>query len=56
LGEANIFVWNGNFYALAVTERLGIEDDGGLLRVGLAHYNTAQEVDTLVGVLDDLPR
>jgi cysteine desulfurase family protein (TIGR01976 family) len=56
LNEANIFVWHGNFYALAVTERLGLEDLGGLLRVGLAHYNTAEEVDTLLGVLADMPR
>jgi cysteine desulfurase family protein (TIGR01976 family) len=56
LGDANIFAWDGNFYALAVTERLGLEGKGGLLRVGLAHYNTAEEVDTLLGVLSDLPR
>jgi cysteine desulfurase family protein (TIGR01976 family) len=55
LGEANVFVWDGNFYALAVTRRLGLEDRGGLLRVGLAHYNTAEEVDTLVGMLADMP-
>jgi len=51
LAEANIFVWDGNFYALAVTERLGLEGRGGLLRVGLCHYNTAQEVETLLSVL-----
>ena len=56
LDQANIFVWNGNFYALAVTKRLGLEDRGGLLRVGLAHYNTAEEVETLLGVLEDMPR
>ncbi len=56
LDQANIFAWPGNFYALAVTERLGLEEQGGLLRVGLAHYNTAQEVDTLLGVLADMPR
>jgi cysteine desulfurase family protein (TIGR01976 family) len=56
LAEANIFAWNGNFYALAVTERLGLEGRGGLLRVGLAHYNTAAEVDVLHGVLADMPR
>jgi len=56
LSEANIFSWNGNFYALAVTERLGLEDRGGLLRVGLVHYNTADEVDLLLGVLADMPR
>ena len=54
--ETNIFTWNGNFYALAVTERLGLEGRGGLLRVGLAHYNTADEVDVLLGVLADMPR
>jgi cysteine desulfurase family protein (TIGR01976 family) len=56
LAETNIFTWNGNFYALAVTERLGLEGRGGLLRVGLAHYNTADEVDVLLGVLADMPR
>jgi cysteine desulfurase family protein (TIGR01976 family) len=56
LDAANIFVWDGNFYALAVTERLGLEDHGGLVRVGLAHYNTTEEVDTLLGMLADMPR
>ncbi len=56
LNEANIFAWDGNFYALAVTERLGLEGHGGLLRVGLVHYNTAEEVDLLLGVLADMPR
>ncbi len=56
LNEANIFTWDGNFYALAITERLGLEDSGGLLRVGLVHYNTAEEVDLLLGVLADMPR
>jgi cysteine desulfurase family protein (TIGR01976 family) len=56
LGHANIFAWSGNFYALAVTERLGLEESGGLLRVGLAHYNTVEEVDMLLGVLADMPR
>ena len=56
LDTANIFVWDGNFYALAVTERLGLEDSGGLVRVGLAHYSTAEEVDRLIGVLADMPR
>jgi len=56
LDAANIFAWNGNFYALSVTEQLGLEEKGGMLRVGLNHYNTAEEVDFLVGVLSDLPR
>jgi cysteine desulfurase family protein (TIGR01976 family) len=56
LDAANIFVWDGNFYALAVTERLGLEEQGGLVRVGLVHYNTAEEVDTLLGALADMVR
>lgn len=44
LGEEQIYVWDGNFYALAVTEHLGLEGRGGLLRVGLAHYNTSDEI------------
>jgi cysteine desulfurase family protein (TIGR01976 family) len=56
LATANIFVWDGNFYALAVTERLGLEEQGGLVRVGLAHYNTGEEVETLLSVLADMGR
>ena len=51
LGQQGIFVWHGNYYALAVTQRLGVEDSGGMVRVGLAHYNTAEEVDRLIMVL-----
>src|SRR5205823_10086513 len=51
LDKEGINVWNGNFYALAVTERLGLEDKGGLLRVGLAHYNTQEEIDRLVATI-----
>jgi selenocysteine lyase/cysteine desulfurase len=51
LGEKGIFVWHGNYYALAVTERLGVEDTGGMVRVGLAHYNTKEEIDRFLSVL-----
>ena len=51
LDKHNIYAWNGNYYALAVTERLGVEDSGGMLRVGPAHYNTVQEVKRLGEVL-----
>jgi len=54
LGEEGIFVWDGNYYALAVTERLGVEESGGMVRVGIAHYNAAAEVDRLLAVVDDL--
>ena len=51
LAGAGIFVWDGNFYAVTVTERLGLEASGGLVRLGLAHYNTAAEVERLLGAL-----
>jgi cysteine desulfurase family protein (TIGR01976 family) len=55
LGDRGIFTWDGNFYALNLTERLGVEKLGGVLRVGLVHYNTAEEVDRLlVGLTDFL--
>ncbi len=51
LGERGIFTWDGNFYALNLTERLGVEKHGGVLRVGLVHYNTAEEVERLLAAL-----
>ena len=47
LGDAGIHVWDGNYYALAVTERLGLEEGGGMVRVGAVHYNTMEEVSRL---------
>jgi cysteine desulfurase family protein (TIGR01976 family) len=52
LGDAGIFVWHGNYYALAVTEKLGVEDSGGMVRVGLAHYNTQKEVDRFLSAIE----
>ena len=45
LDQHNIYVWDGNYYALAVTERLGLEASGGMLRVGPVHYNTVSEIE-----------
>lgn len=47
LGRRGIFAWHGNYYALNLTEELGLEPDG-MLRVGLVHYNTMEEVDRLL--------
>jgi cysteine desulfurase family protein (TIGR01976 family) len=47
LAQSSINVWNGNYYALAVTERLGVEEDGGMVRIGLVHYNTVDEIEVL---------
>ncbi|MGQ0604269.1 MAG: cysteine desulfurase-like protein [Anaerolineales bacterium] len=54
LAEENIYVWDGNYYALAIAERLGVQATGGMVRVGLAHYNTRDEVERLVKVLNGL--
>lgn len=54
LDEAGIFVWDGNYYALAVTERLGLEGKGGMVRVGLAHYNSPEEITRFAEALRSL--
>ena len=51
LAAENIYVWDGNYYAINVTERLGLEDKGGMVRVGAVHYNTLDEVSRLGEVL-----
>ena len=51
LGREGFFVWDGNYYALSLSERLGVEPTGGMVRIGLAHYNTAEEVNRLLGAL-----
>jgi len=54
LGERGIFTWDGNYYALNLTEHLDVEKSGGFLRIGLVHYNTAEEVDRLLTVLGEV--
>jgi cysteine desulfurase family protein (TIGR01976 family) len=56
LGDRGIFTWDGNYYALNLTERLGVEQHGGLLRIGLVHYNTMEEVERLLGALREFAR
>ncbi len=51
LGKRGIFTWDGNYYAVDLAERLGVQQSGGMLRIGLAHYNTAEEVDGLLSEL-----
>jgi len=51
LDERGIFTWDGNYYALNLSERLGVEEKGGMLRIGLVHYNTAEEVERLLDAL-----
>ncbi len=54
LAAQNIFAWDGSFYALSISERLGVEQSGGFLRLGLAHYNTLGEVERCLRVLADV--
>jgi selenocysteine lyase/cysteine desulfurase len=51
LGDLGFFTWDGNYYALNLTEQLDVEKSGGFLRIGLVHYNTVEEVDRLLGAL-----
>jgi cysteine desulfurase family protein (TIGR01976 family) len=54
LGDRGFFTWDGNYYALNLTERLDVEKDGGFLRIGLAHYNTTEEVDRFLTALREI--
>ena len=54
LAGRGIFVWDGNYYAINLTDLLGVEDSGGMLRIGLVHYNTAEEVDRLLEALGEV--
>jgi len=51
LAAQDIFVWSGHFYAVEVIARLGLEQAGGLIRIGLCHYSTGHEVDRLIEAL-----
>jgi cysteine desulfurase family protein (TIGR01976 family) len=52
LGERGFAVWDGNYYAVEIMQRLGLAD--GAVRVGIVHYNTADEVARLLDALGDL--
>ena len=54
LGRQGIFVWDGDFYATGLIERLGKADSGGVLRIGLVHYNTAEEVDRTLEAIESI--
>ena len=54
LGRRGIATWDGDFYARDLAERLGVAGSGGWLRIGLCHYNTAEEVDRLLAELEGL--
>ncbi len=55
LAASGICVWSGNYYALRLMEALGLEGSGGAVRVGLAHYNTTDEIDRMIAALQGVP-
>jgi cysteine desulfurase family protein (TIGR01976 family) len=54
LGERGFFTWDGNYYAMNLTEKLNVESSGGFLRIGLVHYNTEEEVDRFLATLQEI--
>lgn len=54
LGQQEIYVWDGHYYAIEVMDRLGTLQHGGLVRIGFVHYNTIDEVDRLFDALRKL--
>lgn len=56
LGEQGLFVWDGDFYAARFVELAGLTDRGGLVRVGLCPYNTADEVERVITAVHELGR
>jgi cysteine desulfurase family protein (TIGR01976 family) len=56
LANSGICAWDGNYYALELMERLRLEATGGALRLGLAHYNTTEEIDRCIALLSEVAR
>jgi cysteine desulfurase family protein (TIGR01976 family) len=54
LSDRGIYTWHGNFYALNLTQRLELEQQGGFVRIGFVHYNTIEEVHRLVNTLHEI--
>jgi selenocysteine lyase/cysteine desulfurase len=56
LGEQGIFAWDGHFYALRASEILGTLDKGGVIRMGVVAYNTAEEIDRVIDVVGSIAK
>ena len=54
LGDRGFFLWDGMYYAINLSELLGVAQSGGFLRIGVTHYNTHEEVDGLLKVLREI--
>jgi len=53
LAQQAVYLWSGHYYALETMRVLGHQDDGGMVRVGIAHYNTHREIDTVLELLNE---
>jgi cysteine desulfurase family protein (TIGR01976 family) len=51
LGDRGVFVWDGDYYATEIMQRLGLADSGGAVRIGFCHYATVEEVDRVLAEL-----
>lgn len=56
LSDRGIFAWHGNYYAINLTERLGVESSGGMVRMGLVHYNTIDEIQRMLESLNEIAK
>jgi len=54
LGERGIYTWDGHYYAWELIAALGLAERGGMVRVGLVHYNTGGEIERLGAALEEL--
>jgi cysteine desulfurase family protein (TIGR01976 family) len=54
LGREGIFAWDGDFYAQALIERLGLYESGGVLRLGIVHYTTEAEIDRTLDAIEHM--
>ncbi len=54
LTAAGLYVWSGNYYAVNVMDRFGVDEQGGLVRIGFVHYNTVDEVDRVLEALANI--
>jgi len=52
LAQENVFVWDGDYYAVEVINHLGLQEKGGMLRVGPVHYNTKEELDNFLNLVE----
>lgn len=56
LAQRNVFVWSGHNYALEIVRSLKIDEETGVVRIGLAHYNTIEEADRIVAAVREVTR